>query len=816
MALALSGCESGEDRAERHFSNGVALIEQGEVTQGLLELRNAVRLLPEHVEARLAIARAENARGRSAAAFGEFMQVVERAPEQLEARVALARLALQEGEWAVAERHGRAAEELAPDTDEVRFVVAMLDYRDAMVAEDRAAADDAAGRINAMIDDFPRDGMAWRLVIDHALAQGTQMQAGLARLEEALVQRPDIREFHELRIRVLNELARPDALREALHDMYAQFPDDEDVLRGLVGYLMQRDEQPAAEELLRVRADLDGAPQEHVLQLLDFINTTLGSEAALAEVDARIAAAEDDALRLHAARAVLRLGTGDHDGAIAELETALAAAAPSDERNDVRAELARMALATGETDRARAMVAEILDEDSRHVEALKLHAAWLIDDERTTDAIAALRTAQGRAPRDTAVMLLLGRAHEREGDRGLAGERYAQAVELSGNAARESLNYAGFLLVDNRLDAAESVLTSALREAPANADLIAALGQVQVARGEWDRAQRSIWQLRALDTPAALRAADALEADSLMQQGRTQDTIAFLETLVADGSEESAALAALLQTQVRAGEIDGARALLEERLAERPDDPTLRFLGAGMMVLDGEIDAAEAVYRELLAEFPSAEAPLRVLHGLMIAQGRIDDAQALIDAVLAEVPEAVVPRMLRAARLEQEFDFEGAIAIYEELYASNRDNLVFANNLASLMATHRDDAESLERAFLIARRLSGTEVPAFRDTYGWIQYRRGNHADAVTYLEPAAAGLPNDPFVQYHLGMAYHAVGRTEEARVQLQRAIDLAGGAVLPQFDRAREILASLADAPADAPDAVPDLAPSEAAPLD
>jgi Flp pilus assembly protein TadD len=88
-------------------------------------------------------------------------------------------------------------------------------------------------------------------------------------------------------------------------------------------------------------------------------------------------------------------------------------------------------------------------------------------------------------------------------------------------------------------------------------------------------------------------------------------------------------------------------------------------------------------------------------------------------------------------------------------------------------------------------------VPAFQDTYGWIEYRRGNLEEAVTYLEPAAAGLPEDALVQYHLGMTYAGLNRPEDARRQLTRALEIAGDSPLPQFQTARETLASLPPAP-------------------
>jgi cellulose synthase operon protein C len=148
--------------------------------------------------------------------------------------------------------------------------------------------------------------------------------------------------------------------------------------------------------------------------------------------------------------------------------------------------------------------------------------------------------------------------------------------------------------------------------------------------------------------------------------------------------------------------------------------------------------------------------------------------------------------------LERAGDFEGAIAVYEAMYAEDSSNVVVANNLASLITTHRTDPESLERAFAVARRLRGSDVPAFQDTYGWIEYRRGNLDEALTYLEPAAAGLPEDALTQFHLGMVYAGLNRPEDARRQLTRALELAGDSALPQYETARQTLATLASAPA------------------
>ncbi len=89
---------------------------------------------------------------------------------------------------------------------------------------------------------------------------------------------------------------------------------------------------------------------------------------------------------------------------------------------------------------------------------------------------------------------------------------------------------------------------------------------------------------------------------------------------------------------------------------------------------------------------------------------------------------------------------------------------------------------------MIGRRLRGTEVAPFQDTYGWILYRRGEFDEALTYLEPAARVLRDDPIVQFHLAAAYAALGRNQDALSQFEKTLDIAGrDDPRPQIDTAK-----------------------------
>lgn len=789
--LFLSACESSEERAERYYESGLALLEQGDVARAEVEFRNVFKIAPEHKEARLAYARTQRDSGKTRGAFKQYLTLIEFYPENLEGRTELAKIAILSQDWEAAERHGRAAFELAPDDSAVKKIVAALDYAKARRESDTREAAVQAEILKDVLSVDPSDAIARRLVVEHLISLG-DLQAALPLLNEGLVYEPDSYELLTAKLQVQYQISDDVGVETSLKTMVAKFPEDEDLQRSLIAWYLERKDLDGAEAFLRELADAPDAENAAKLVVVKFLSETRGEDTAREELN-RLIETEEENLVFRALLASVDYEQGNKDQAIQNLESLLVGAEANEDTRNAKVLLARMLVETGNPVGARALVEEILSEDGGNVSALKMQAAWLIDEDKPGQAIIGLRTALVEAPTDPDIMTLMAKAHERSGARELAGERYALAVDVADAAPAESLRYAAFLVADKRMEAAESVLQEALNKAPTNLELLQNMAALQITKQEWNRATRIVWTLRSIGTTEAVASANGIEAEILSRQQRTEETIDFLKGMLETNGDDTGALAALIETQVRAGQLDEATKTLEAQLAQKPNDPTLRFLRAGLYFLSDDRLRAEEEYKKLLQEQPGNERVLRTYYSLLIAEGRDAEAGELVDRVIRQDPNAGSAFLLKAERLEKNGDFEGAIEIYEDLYEKNSGSLILANNLASLITAHRDDEESLERGYAIASRLRGTKFPPLQDTYGWIQYRRGNFEEAVKYLEPAVAGLPEDPVVQYHLGMTYVALERNAEAIVTLKRALDIAGDLPLPQFDKAREVLAEL-----------------------
>lgn len=796
--LALAACDSSEERAEEFYQSGMELLAAGDVDRAIVSFRNVFRFNGEHFEARKELAEALYAKGDQGAAFSQYLRLAEQYPDNALVRQQLTTIAIQSQNWEGAERHGRRALELAPDAEINPQIEISLDYRQAALAEDDAKMAQLAAEAAALLEADPLDILSRRIVIAHAVSQD-RPGAVIEAVDPAIAQYPSDIGYHVLKLRALTALQDAAGIEAQLQDMYTQFPENQEVQQSLITFYLQRGDFAGAEAFLRSLAGSETGAPEGFVPVLQLIQRAQGRDAAKAEIQRLIEVNAENPQNVAFFTALLAsyaFEDGEQEQAIASLQALLETAEPSDQTRRIKSTLATMLLRTGNQVGARAMAEEIIAEDASNVAALKLRAQLLINADAPEDAIIDLRRALDQSPRDVETLLLLAAAHERNGNTALQGERLAVAVDVSNAGARESLLYADFLIRQGRTDAARSVLADARNANPRNVDILSQSARMALADNALGVVRGIVADLERIpEEPRAAETAIALQSALLLQQDRADEGLALLQQQAGPGGENSGAVFAVIQTQLRSGRLDEARTYLDNVLAESPNDENLRLINAALYVAEGDPDTSEQILREMIAQNPGQQTAVGQLYVQLRRMGNIEEARAVLNDGLEATPDGARLLQYQAGELEAMGEVEAAIEIYETLYERNSGNVTVANNLASLMSTFRDTPESLERAAAVARRLRGTDIPAFQDTYGWIAYREGNYAEALDYLLPASERLPNNPLVQYHLGMTYKALGQPENARTRLEQALELAGpDSILPQMETAREALEQLA----------------------
>ncbi|PYD75939.1 tetratricopeptide repeat protein [Novacetimonas pomaceti] len=201
-----------------------------------------------------------------------------------------------------------------------------------------------------------------------------------------------------------------------------------------------------------------------------------------------------------------------------------------------------------------------------------------------------------------------------------------------------------------------------------------------------------------------------------------------------------------------------AERIIRGLLHDVPDDRTLWCDMGDIMLGQGKWRQALSAYTRALALSGTLEGDdWRILFGQSIAYDRLGDWKH------------AKAGLLQALRM-----------------APNEAELL--NDLGYSMVEHGDDPAAAENYLRRALALSPDDGQ-IRDSVGWVMLRLGHVGEGLPLLERAAEQLPQDPAINYHLGVAYWVSGRQLEAVNSWQEASQLH-----PDPSDQRKISAALA----------------------
>ncbi len=112
--LALGACSSREERAQRYYERGVSYLEKQDFVKARVELRNALQLKPDTIEAWRALVKVDEHDQNLQGLVGDLLKITELDDKDIDTRVRLATLYLGGGALNEALKTSNAAVELDP------------------------------------------------------------------------------------------------------------------------------------------------------------------------------------------------------------------------------------------------------------------------------------------------------------------------------------------------------------------------------------------------------------------------------------------------------------------------------------------------------------------------------------------------------------------------------------------------------------------------------------------------------------------------------------------------------------------------------
>lgn len=372
----------------------------------------------------------------------------------------------------------------------------------------------------------------------------------------------------------------------------------------------------------------------------------------------------------------------------------------------------------------------------------------------------------------------------------------------------ESLVYSGIAASEKgETETAEALLKRAL-ERKADAFLPHfALGALYANASRWDDAEQEL--RRALET-APVPAAHVLLGTVLREKGDVSRAIREFEEArrLQPDSEEAAFQLGLcyleknrarralecfqeaLEKNPRRLEYQEAVRLLERRrryALPRVDGPgAAAYHEAEENVSRGLLRRAHELYRTALAEEPQ-NSTIRISFALLSATlGLWKEAIAACRQVLAGDPEDVVAAAA-CSTLAEALRAQGKpkeavrfVRDFLEKHPSKTSRAIAYYELATTLAEGEDDLDSaLDYAGRALSEAPDELKPYPLATLGWVHYKRREFDRAIDCLRRSSERAAQ-PTTFHHLGMAYLAAGKPEEAKAAFSKAKTVARGGAL------------------------------------
>ena len=430
--------------------------------------------------------------------------------------------------------------------------------------------------------------------------------------------------------------------------------------------------------------------------------------------------------------------------------------------------LAELALKDKKYDEALSLLENVFSRDPEYIDGRRLESDVLLAKGDTKKAVEVLERLDQAYPDAPLIKYQLASAYLKNNSPNQAKVALDQAISINPNYDDAILRLAEINLRSGHGETVIEPITNLLRKRP---DLRSAAFLLAAAYGSLDRFDDAEAVIRDQVRLAPQDPQPHTALGLIFRQGKRNDEARQAFEKAAELAPDNLWLVdQLVELDLLDKHFDSARQRIHRQFQKTPDLPAAHCLEGKILIAEGKWDLAAAEFKRTLQLDPSFSSAYDLLVQTYVATNKLPQALDELQAQLAKDPNNA-PALLTLALLHERMEnFPQARDAYKKVLSINPNFVPALNNLAYLDAERLND---LEEAYELARRARDLQAdnPAIADTLGWVLSKRGDYQQALTILQESAEKLPDNPEIQFHLGMTAYAMGQTDIAKAALKKA---------------------------------------------
>ncbi|NOZ52965.1 MAG: PEP-CTERM system TPR-repeat protein PrsT [Gammaproteobacteria bacterium] len=365
-----------------------------------------------------------------------------------------------------------------------------------------------------------------------------------------------------------------------------------------------------------------------------------------------------------------------------------------------------------------------------------------------------------------AALMSLGDIASKEGDTSASLNYVKKANTLNPSNPLPGIYLVQYYLRQNQALKALSTARQLNSDIPNNATILKALGMAQMAAEQKSNAVVTFNKL--VDQTPKSPEGHYLLAKLYISRDEFNAAGDALDKALTLAPNHLPSLLASAQLAIKTKMPQDALKIAETIKKQHPKSTVGYILEGDTYASQQEFKKAARAYEDGFNKFKTSQLLIKLV-GVSEAVGDSAKTVELLKAWNKEHADDIRVAMLLAGNYQASQNNKSAMKLYRHIVKLDPKNIVALNNLAWLLHLEKS-AKSLEFAERAYKLLP--KNPEVADTYGWLLVNHGDVNRGLILLQQAALQAPQLSEIRYHVAVAMHKLGRSEEAKKELEKIL--------------------------------------------